>query len=168
MHTMSNFLKSLTLLFLFGAMSSLRAQQISAADQKGIEECFNSSMAAIEKMDAAAFGSLLTENAVQIDPMGNIVRGRANLINHFSQWFAFLKSQPKPDRAEHKTSNWASQYLATDLILSTYTEEISNYFGDKAQTEKNAVCVFLRKQNGKWLVELITLTPVVEMPGGAK
>ena len=147
---------------------NLQAQAISAADQKGIEECYNAFIAAFEKMDAAATGPWLTENAEQIVPTGEIIRGRANIVASMAGFMGFLKTQPKPDRTETKNVNSQSRYLAPDLILYTYTEESTQHFGDKSNTEKTSTSVLLRKVNSKWLAELIALTPVSAMPGAGK
>ncbi len=143
---------------------NIQAQTISAADQAGITACYNAFMAAFEKLDAAAIGPLLTENAEQIIPTGEIVRGRANIVASMEGYMAFLKTQPKPDRMETKNVAQQNRYLSTDLILTTYTEESTLYFGDKSRTEKMTTSVIMRKINGKWLADLITLTPVMAMP----
>ena len=157
---MFKFFKFATLVLACSFAHSLSAQAISAADQKGIEECYNAFMAAFEKMDAAAIAPWLAENAEQITPEGNITRGRANVVANMAGYMAFLKSQPKPDKMEQKNVNTQTRYLSTDLILYTYTEEATVHFGDKANTQKTTTAVLLRKTGGKWLAELITLTPV--------
>lgn len=157
---MSNFLKMAALLLCISFAPTLHAQTISAADQKGTEECYNAFMSAFDKLDASGLGSWFTENAEHITPMGEIVRGRANLVASFTNLFAFLKTQPKPDRAEHNNTAGQSRYLATDLILWTYTSEDVSHYGDKTMSEKMSVCVLVRKTGGKWLVELLSLTPV--------
>lgn len=167
---MSNFLKTAALLLIFSSARHLQAQTVSEADQKGVKECYDAFNSAFDKLDAAGLGSWVTENAEHISPMGEIVRGRANLVTYFTNIFAFFKSQPRPDRMERKTSNWQNRYLATDLVLATYVSEDVSYFGDKSQTSKMTLSVLLRKTGGKWLAELITLTPVAAMPpaGAAK
>jgi len=162
---MYNFLKSAALLLSVCFAQNLSAQAISDADQKGIEACYNAFMTAFEKMDASGLDSWLTENAEQITPLGEVVRGRANLLTNYQNMFAFFKSQPKPDRYERKTSDWSNRYLATDLILATYASEEITQYGDKTNSEKMSVAVLLRKKDGKWAAELITLTPVQPMPG---
>jgi ketosteroid isomerase-like protein len=161
---MFNFLKTAALLLTLATTLNLHAQQISPADQAGLEECYNGFMSAFDHMDATAMGALFTENAENIDPMGTIVRGRANLVANYAGLFQWLKTLPKADRYERKNLNWQSRYLAPDLVLSTYTEESIAYYGDKAQSEKNSFSVLLRKTNGKWLAELITMVPVKPMP----
>ena len=165
---MFNFLKTATLLLTLCFAGNLRAQAVSDADQKGIQECYNAFMTAFEKMDASAISPWLTENAEQINPMGEIVRGHSNLVTHFGNLFNFFKTQPKADRFERKTSDWNARYLASDLILATYASEEITQYGDKTNTEKMSVAVLLRKKGDKWLAELITLTPVTPMPGAGK
>ncbi len=165
---MTKIIQLAALLLTFSFAQNLQAQAISAADQKGIEECYNAFMAAFEKMDAAATSPWLTENAEQIVPTGEIIRGRANIVASMAGFMGFLKTLPKPDRTETKNVNSQSRYLAPDLILYTYTEESTQHFGDQSKTEKTSTTVLLRKVGGKWLAELITLTPVVAMPGAGK
>jgi uncharacterized protein (TIGR02246 family) len=143
---------------------NLRAQTISTADQQGIETTYNAFMAAFEHLDAAAMGPLFTENAEVISPMGEITRGRDNLVVMYTGLFNYFKSLPKPNRSERQNTNWQSRYLAPDLIVATYTEASTSYFGEKKNTEKLTQTVLLRKTGGNWLAELITLTPVVAMP----
>ena len=92
---------------------------------------------------------------------------RNNILTAFSQLFEFFKTQPKPEKFERKIENWQSRYLAPDLVLSTYTSIETVTVGGVARSEKSAVSVLLRKQNGAWLADLITLTPETPMPGAA-
>lgn len=156
---MSNFLKTSVLLLALACAAGLQAQQISAEDQKGIEACYNGFMTAFDKMDASAFNGLFTENADHIDPTGTLVHGRSNLVAYFGKWFEMLKSMPKPDRVERNDSVWNNRYLASDLILATYNSDETLYFGDQKQVQSTAIAVLLRKQNGKWLAELVSVTP---------
>lgn len=163
---MSKILKTAVLLLLTSfCTQNLHAQAISDADKKGIEACYHNFMAAFEKMDPAALGTLFTENAVNIDPTGKIVRGRSNIIAHYGGYMAYLKSQPKPDQMKTENTDWQNRYLAPDLISSTYTSKDILTFGDKVKEEVMSLSILLRKKGDQWLAELITLTPVVEMPG---
>lgn len=165
---MSTFLKTAALLLVISFAQNLNAQTISAADQKGVEECYNAFMNAFDKMDASSLGSWLTENAEHISPLGEVVRGRANLVTYFNNLFAFFKNQPKPDKMERNNTNWQNRYLASDLILATYVSEDVSYFGDKKESQKMSVSVLLRKKDSRWLAELITLTPVAPVPAQGK
>lgn len=160
---MSNLLKTATLLLSFTCTLNLHAQ-VSETDQKGIEACYNAFMTAFQNMDGAAVGPLFTENAEHISPIGEIVRGRANLVTYYTNLFAFFKSQPKPDRTETNNKDWHNRYLAKDLILSTYTSHETHHFGDKVQEEIMSVAVLLRKQGDQWLADMVALTPVTPMP----
>ena len=165
---MFHFLKTAALLLTLCFAQNLQAQAVSDADQKGVEECYNTFMTAFDKLDASGLGPWFAENAEHISPMGEIIRGRANLVTFYTNLFTFFKSQPKPDRYERKNSNRTNRYLAADLILATYTSEETSQFGDKVQTDSMSVAVLLRKSGGKWIAELITLSPVVAMPGTGK
>lgn len=158
---MSNISKLAALLLCCCFTLNLRAQTISTADQQGIETTYHAFMAAVEHLDATAMGPLFTENAEVVNPRGEIVRGRDNLVVMYTGLFNYFKSLPKPDRSERLNTGWLSRYLAPDLILTSYTEESTSYFGEKKNTEKLTQTVVLRKTGGKWLAELITLTPVV-------
>lgn len=162
--TMSHFLKTATLLFLIAFCAKTNAQTISAADKKGVEECYQAFMVAFEKLDASTIPSLLTENAEQIVPNGEIVRGKANVANSLKNYIEYLKTLPKPDRIEQENLGIQYRYLAPDVILSTYIDKSTMHFGDKTRVEQLASAVILHKSNGKWLVELLSLTPVGETP----
>lgn len=161
---MSNISKMAALLLCCCFALNLRAQTISTADQQGIETTYNAFMAAFEHLDATAMGPLFTENAEVVNPRGEIIRGRDNLVVMYTGLFNYFKSLPKPDRSERQNNGWQTRYLAPDLILASYTEVSTSYFGEKKNTEKLAQSVLLRKTGGKWLAELITLTPVMAMP----
>lgn len=164
---MSNYLKTVS--FLLALVSSLQVHaQLSAADQKGVEECYNGCMAAFEKSDATALCQWFAENAEHVSPMGEIVRGHDKLLPYYTHLFEWFKTMPQPDSSELKISNWQTRYLATDLVQATYTEENISHFGDKKQSNIFSYSLVLRKTKGKWLIELLTMTPVQPMPGGGK
>lgn len=166
---MKNFFFNLFAFYTFALFSqTAQAQAISPADQKGIEACYNGFMAAFEKMDPTGIGALLTESAEHIVPNGEIVRGRSNVVASMAGFMEFLKTQPKPDHFAQKNLNWQSRYVAQDVILSTYTEETTQQFGDKTTVEKLTTAILLRKIGDKWLADMISLTPVVAMPGEGK
>lgn len=154
----------LTLFFVSLLSSNAQAQSISQADQKGIEANYTAFMSAFEKLDPSGLSALLTENAEQVIPEGTIVRGRNNIVASLSGYMAYLKSQPKPDKMDRQNTAMQSRYLAPDVILSTYIDETVLHFGDKTRVEKMATTVVLKKVGSQWLVDLIALTPVVEMP----
>lgn len=145
--------------------TQLSAQSASDADQKSIEETYNAFMTAFEQGDAKPLGAWVADNVESIGPDGNIVRGRANVVAMYAQLFEFLKTLPKPTQSETKLVSKQTRYLATDLVLYTYVEEATRHFGDNVQVEKTAFSVTLRKTGSKWVVELITLTPVRATPG---
>ena len=162
---MSNFSKLAALLLTCFFALHLTAQTVSDADRQGVEQTYASFMAAFDQLDAAAMGPLFTENAEVVSPMGDIVRGRANLVTMYTGLFGYFKSLPKPDRTERDILNRQSRYLANDLILVSYTEVSTSYYGEKQQVEKMTQSVLLRKTGDKWLAEQIALTPVVARPG---
>ncbi len=161
---MSTFLKTTTLLLAFSFAQNLHAQTVSAADQKGIEECYNAFTSAFEQSNASQMSAWMTDNVEHITPLGELVRGKNNVIAHFTKLFEFFKTLPKPDKTETKNTDWQNRYLANDLILATYTSTDTNHFGDKVQEDKMTMSVLLRKKGDKWVAELITLTPVTPMP----
>lgn len=160
---MFNFLKISTLSLLFFFSFNLHAQ-ISAADEKGTKECYDACIAAFEKSDANALCQWFTDNAEHVGPMGDIVRGRDNLIAYYTHLFEWFSAMPKPDRTETKVTNMQSRYLATDLVQVTYTEDNIRYYSEKAESDKFSCAVVLRKTKGKWLIELLMMTPVQTMP----
>lgn len=163
--TMKNFLFNLFALGVFTlSFQTLQAQPISEADQNGVTTCYNDFTMAFGKMDIAAIEALLTENAEQITPDGNITRGRTNVVANIKGHLEFLKSLPKPDKFETKLLDVRNRYLAPGVILSTYIQENTLSFGGQIKVEKTTTAVALKKLNDKWLVDLITLTSVVTMP----
>ena len=161
---MTNLFKTTALVVLTAICLNAQAQGISAADQKGIETCYNGIMAAFDKFDAKAMIPFMAEHVEQIIPNGTIVRGRDNVVASMAGYMEFLKTQPKPDNVDIKNNNWESRYLAPDVILSTYTEVATYTYGSQSKVETTTTAIVLRKVKGQWLTELIGLTPVVEMP----
>ena len=161
---MSKFLKTAALLLLTALCANTQAQTISEADQKGIEACYNGFLTAFQKLDASGLGILLTENAEQIAPDGQIIRGRNNVVAAMAGYMEYLKTMPKPEKYEQKNLGWQSRYVTKDVILSTYTEETTLQIGGKTTVEKLTHSIVLKKTDNQWLAELIAMTPVVEMP----
>ena len=162
---MSNISKMAALLLTCLFALNLSAQTISDTDRQGIETTYKSFAAAFNQLDAAAMGPLFTENAEVITPMGEIVRGRANLVAMYTGLFNYFKSLPRPDRSEREILNRQEHYLAKDLILVSYTEVTTSFYGDKQQVDKMSQAILLRKTGDTWLAELVSLTPVMETPG---
>ncbi len=157
---MKNILISFILLAL--SFGSVGAQSLSAADQKAIDEVMALGQTAFQKMDISILTSLFSENVEQIVPDGTIVRGKANVAAGMGAYMSYLKTQPKPDRYESKKTSEQYRYLSPDLVLATSSEVNTTYFGDKTKVEKLTTAMVLRKTNGKWLTELIALTPVTQ------
>jgi ketosteroid isomerase-like protein len=152
----------LTLSLLALSLSSAFAQTISAADKKAIDEMYANVAMAFEKSDPKLMEPFIAENAEQIIPTGEIIRGRANIVAGMAGYMGYLKSLPKPDRVEASHVNEQFRYLGTDLVLGTYTDITVKHFGDKTETEKMTNSIILRKVNGKWLTELIAIIPLAE------
>lgn len=165
---MTNFLKTavacLATIALFAAQNLQAQSSLSASDQKEIEATYAKWTEMFKTLDASEAGSLLTENAVEINPMGTVIRGRAALVESYKQLFEFFKTMPVPDSREEKMLDYRGRYLAPGLVELSYTEETTSRFGEKTVVEKMSQLVVLRKVDGKWLCELIALTPVTEMP----
>jgi ketosteroid isomerase-like protein len=161
---MSKFLKTAALLLLTALCANTQAQTISEADQKGVEACYNGFVTAFEKLDPSGLGALLTENAEQIVPNGEITRGRNNVVASMAGYMEYLKTLPKPDAYDQKNVNWQSRYVTKDVIVSTYTEETTIQMGGKTTVEKQTNTIVLKKVGAQWLADLIAMTPVVDMP----
>jgi hypothetical protein len=114
-------------------------------------------------MDANALTGVFTENGTHIDPMGKIMQGRSNLLSLYTNLFSYFKSLPKPDKSTTNVTNQDARYIAPGVILTTYTEETTNYIGDKTSSMKYSYAILIVKKNGKWLCEQVTMTPVIEM-----
>lgn len=157
-------MKNILITFILLALSlgSACAQSLSAADQKAIDETMTLGQTAFQKMDISILTPLFSENVEQIVPDGTIVRGKANVSAGIGAYMSYLKTQPKPDRVESKKTSEQYRYLMPDLVLATYSEETTTFFGDKSKAEKMTTAMILHKINGKWLVELIALTPVTQ------
>jgi len=152
-----------TLLLTTTFSMSVNAQKISDADDKSIGKIYQGIMMAFGKFDAAAVAGFYTENGTHISPDGQIITGRAALKEYFEKLFAWFKTLPKPDKTDRKETGWNARYLSNDLILAEYTDEHANHFGNKVEKETFAMSVILKRTNGGWLCEQVTMTPVKPM-----
>ncbi len=157
-------MKKITFLaaLLFAVCSATFAQ--TASDDKAIAEVYNQAMKAIEKQDAQAMTALFTDNAEHITPIGSIVRGKEAVQANFVGLFKMFAQLPKPDRSTREVLNMKNRYITPELLLSTYTEKTTSYFGTKANVEEMTSSVLLSKKGDKWLIESLTLIPVTPMP----
>ena len=137
---MTKFFKLATFCLLVALFSfpNLQAQsQLSATDEKDIQATYAAWMNAFEKMDASLIPRLLAENAVEVNPLGMITRGKSNLSTAYVQLFEYFKSLPKPNSREMKIENYESRYLAPNLVSVNYVSVTTNHFGAKTEVEKN-------------------------------
>lgn len=148
----------LTTVFSFTAKA-----QISEKDKEDTKKVYEAAATAFQNMDATAMSNIFTDNGTHIDPMGKITRGRSNLLSSFTNLFSYFKTLPKPDKSTKNVTNPDSHYIAPGVILTNYTEETTDYTGDKTSSTKFSIAVLLVKKNGKWLCEQVTMTPVIEM-----
>jgi uncharacterized protein (TIGR02246 family) len=137
--------------------------QISDNDKEDVKKVYEAAAAAFKNMDAMAMSNIFIENGAQIDPMGKIIRGKANLLTYFTGLFSYFKSLPKPDKTTTNVSDWDSRSIAPGITVATYTEETVTTTGDKTGSSKYSFSLLLVKKNGKWLAEQVTLTPVINM-----
>jgi uncharacterized protein (TIGR02246 family) len=148
---------------LFFAVCAATFAQTSS-DGKALAEVYNQAMKAFEKQDAQALTALFTNDAEHITPLGGIVRGKEALQASYVGLFKMFAQLPKPDRSTREVLNMKNRYITPDLLLSTYTEKTTSYFGTKANVEEMTSSVLLSKKGDKWLIESLTLTPVTPMP----
>ncbi|NOT50869.1 MAG: SgcJ/EcaC family oxidoreductase [Chitinophagaceae bacterium] len=142
---------------------NVNAQKVSDADSIAIGKTYQQIMMAFARLDAATMANYYTENGTHISPDGQIVSGRAALKEFFEKLFAWFKTLPKPDKTDMKHLNGSARYLSNDLIMTEYTEERTDRFGNKAEKEAFAFSVILKRTNGGWLCELVAMTPVKPM-----
>lgn len=147
----------LTTVFSFNAKA-----QISEKDKEDTKKVYETAATAFQNMDATAMSNLFTDNGTHIDPMGRITQGRSNLLSLFTNLFSYFKTLPKPDKSTKNVTNDDARYITPGIILTNYTEETTNYTGDKTSSTKYSIAVLLVKKNGKWLCEQVTMTPVTE------
>lgn len=133
-------------------------------DDKAVAEVYNQAMKALQTQDAQALVALFTENADHINPIGDIVRGKEALLANYIGLFKMFAQMPKPARVESQVLNQKNRYLTPNILLSTYTQKDTSYFGKESRTEEMACSVLLVKKSGKWLIESLVLTPKGQMP----
>jgi uncharacterized protein (TIGR02246 family) len=157
---MKQLMTTATLLLLIVFSFNADAQKLSESDQKDIEKVYADFTAAFEKMDAQATVNFYTGNGIHIDPDGQIVRGRKDLLAFHEKLFAWFKSLARPDKTIHQDTDWNTRYLAPGLIQVTYTSGNVRYFGDKHYKEKFSIAAILKRVGDKWLAEQVAMTPV--------
>lgn len=139
---------------------SLVAQPLSKTDKADIEAQSSPWGKVFETWYAPALEPFFAENAEMVTPQGTIIRGRSQIIDMFSGLFQYFKTLPKADRTEKAEINKSERYLAPDVVLMTFVEESTSYFGTDKRVESMAHSIIFRKINGKWLAEHVTITPV--------
>ena len=156
---MSNISKSAALLLSCFCVISLSAQPLSKADKTDIDNSTEAWGKVFETWNAGALGPFFTDNAEVVTPRGEIVRGRDNLVTLYTGLFQYFSAQPKPDRTEVKKTSQNERYLTPDLVLVSFLDETTFFFGANKKVEKMAYSILWRKTKGKWLAEQVTLTP---------
>lgn len=155
-------LKELLITLLIFSFFSAKAQ--TDTDNKIINEVYTQAMKAFENQDAKGLTALFSETATHITPMGDIVRGKEVLLNNYVNLFKMFAQMPKPNRSTSEVLNQENRYLTPELLLSTYTQKDTHFFGTEKKVEEMTYVVLLAKKSGKWLIESLSITPKVEMP----
>ncbi|MBL7813546.1 MAG: SgcJ/EcaC family oxidoreductase [Saprospiraceae bacterium] len=132
--------------------------------EKIIEDVYHQAMKAIDTRNARAITDLFTEKGVMIDPLGSIHNGKDAIYKNYVALFQMLSKMPPPSSFNRTFQDRTHVFLAPTKILLRYSEVETRQYGDKKSVDEMAYSVILSQENGKWLIENLTLTPKTEMP----
>lgn len=160
---MSNLFNLAALLLLTVLCTPLFAQ---TADEKAIYAVLEEGSAAFEARDADRFAAIFTEKADFIPPVGHLIHGREAIRQGHIELF---KNFPKPSgTATNEYVDRQIRMLTPDLALLTVQDKVTDKNGDQVFSQKTSISALLRRSEGKWLAELVTLTPLTVPERGPK
>ncbi|MFN8352846.1 MAG: nuclear transport factor 2 family protein [Spirosomataceae bacterium] len=131
-------------------------------------EVYNKANQAFNKQDVGALVNCFTESGVHVTPTGIIVSGREALKSMYTMLFGMLAQRPKADKTSVEVLDENTRTISSDVIVTAYKERTTLTFGSRTEVQENAFTVLLVKKGNNWLIENLTMTPMVQMPQAAK
>ncbi len=169
---MKNTVKSLILLLAVSFAAQLSAQtsgvlwvgsRSSNANANAVHSFITETYDAFANGDDAKGWAGYTEEAAEIDPMGNITFGKKALLEG---WDGFMKMAD--EKPVFTYSNVLVRMLTNDVALAVFDSEADIKIGGQQVGGKTKGMAVLRKINGQWKLEFDSITPIIPMPEQGK
>lgn len=155
---MKNMIVCAVLLIAFFAMPTLSNAQ-SKADEAQLLQLMQDGHSRFKAKDAAGFASLFAENAVFVEPNGQIIDGKIAIEQAHAELFKMVE----PGNADILVSKVT--FIEADLALVFWTYTAEAKFMGQSQTEKASTVLTAVKKEGKWVAISLGMVPVRPMPG---
>lgn len=107
--------------------------------------------------------AVYTDDAVEIDPGGNITFGKKALLEG---WEAFSKMADEAPKFKYE--NVQVRILTNDVALAVWDSEADIKIGGQQLGGKTKGMAVMRKINGAWKLEFDSITPIMPMPEAGK
>lgn len=132
-----------------GACAAESAQQASRA----IDEAYGRFSDAYLRLDANAVGALYTEDALYLEPGGDIVRGRAAIVEGFADFFRSVRERGREARIFFESvDRRVSGPVAYDV---GYYDLLSHLSGEAVSRSRGKfVTVWKRGPYGNWRIHV--------------
>jgi uncharacterized protein (TIGR02246 family) len=153
------FFSTLALLFVsLFATPSLQAQSPAEAE---ILKMWNDVWNAYERDDLAKVWSYYAEKACEIYPDGSTIHGVANIKAGYEQFMGMVEGRPS-----WSATKPAIRFITPDvaLLTSDVVADIKLKGGQQVGGKSTFALLARKANNGKWLIEFDSQTPVLQMP----
>ncbi len=132
-----------------------------ADNQATFEAYLEAVYKAYQSDDNNIMWSYYTDNATEIGPDGSIASGKKDLR---AGWEAFMQMVDKKPTFDYKLTSW--RLIKPDVAIITWNSN-ADIVMDGQQIGGPTICsAVLVKVKGKWMIEMDTMTPVMQMLDG--
>ncbi len=132
------------------------------ADEAALNALGKEAYAAFEARDAARFAACYTEDVDFISPYGQVIKGRKAVEQTHADLFKAWANMPK-SKVELGKIN--VRFLSPDVAVCQWSNKVITELNGKTRTEELSYINACQRQDGKWLVSAMSLTPVKALPG---
>jgi uncharacterized protein (TIGR02246 family) len=148
---------ALILALVFGSQNA-NAQ----TDNKATFEAYLASVyAAYESGNADQMWAYYTDNAAEIGPDGSLASGKEAMK---AGWDGFMQMVDKQPTFTYEMTSW--RLIKPDVAIVTWNSTADIVLQGQQVGGPSSCSAVLVKVKGKWLIEMDTMTPIMEMPAG--
>jgi uncharacterized protein (TIGR02246 family) len=153
----------LSLALLPAALSAQATHSPGTASHPGIDAVYATFSRAYETLDPAAVANLYTEDALYLEPGGDIRRGRKAILDNFTGFFDSVREAGSTVRIRFEiVDRQVSENLATDVGYFTLSRSTKD---GRDSTDRGKFVVISKKQaDGAWRLHVDGYSGVAE-PG---
>lgn len=141
------------------ALISSSAQAQTAADQASIKAFWKQTWQAYQSGEMDKVLPLYADNASSITPDGRVQNGKEAIKADWEAFTAMTDAKPTFTYEEP-----AIRFITPDVAITTYSTDVDIKIGGQQMGGRMTGVAIVRKVKGSWLIELDSMTPVMEMP----